>query len=335
MSVFRKTAAAAAMLAALSCTEDRLEITDGETVPVTITIGTAMADTKAAPDENKISDLNLFVFSEDGRIEDFIWVSGRDLKKKTDLSFTVNLVRGVKTGLACCANFGFKLNSVKSREDLADYRYTLAYPDEYSGGLPMYASMDKVFSKRDNTASLELKRLMAKISLRMDRNGLDEGVELSVKSVAIGNCPKSVVLEGQSSVTRESDTFGTSLTGNIFSASALNVEESYGVSEAVNLYMLENMQGDLLDDTVDDSEKILTGSMAGVCSYIELKCDYQSSFAYTRPGEYLIYRFYLGESSCNFDIERNCRYSITIQPHGTGLEDVSWRVDTSGVEGSD
>lgn len=336
MSVFRKPAAVAVVLAVVSCAKDCPEIMTGETFPVSITIGTAATETKASdPDEDLISDINLFVFSEDGRIEEFIWLSRRELTKKTEIKVSVNAVMGVKTGIACCANFGFKLSSVNSLDDLANYRYTLAYPDEYLGGLPMYASMDKIFTRDAGTARLELKRLMSKISLRMDRNGLDDGVKLTVKSVSVGNCPRSVALDGRSSVTRESDTFKTGLTKKLSDVAALNREEYYGVSEAVNLYILENMQGDLLDDTVDDSGKILTGPRAGLCSYIELKCDYQSPFAYTRAGEYLTYRFYLGESCSNFDVGRNCHYRITVQPHGTGLEDVSWRVDASGVERTD
>ena len=99
-------------------------------------------------------------------------------------------------------------------------------------------------------------------------------------------------------------------------------------------YMLENMQGDLLPGNEDESLKVLpenSGSQA-FCSYIEIRSEYLSDSQYSRPGEYLVYRFYPGEDPGNFDICRNSEYKIRIMPEGSGLNGTEWRIDKSGIE---
>ena len=99
------------------------------------------------------------------------------------------------------------------------------------------------------------------------------------------------------------------------------------------MYLLENAQGDLLENVTTDSGKVFTdGRYQEVCSYIELKAEYHSPSVHSRAGEYLIYRFYLGENRNNFDVFRNVRYRITVRPEGDGLQEDSWRVDKSGLD---
>ena len=45
----------------------------------------------------------------------------------------------------------------------------------------------------------------------------------------------------------------------------------------------------------------------------------------------LVYRFYLGDSRTNLDVERNCHYRITVCPEDDGLNGDGWRVDKSGI----
>ena len=112
----------------------------------------------------------------------------------------------------------------------------------------------------------------------------------------------------------------------------MNKETSPGRSGEVSVYMLENMMGDLLEDTVDDTGKLVSGAVAQSCSYISVECEYVSKELNTRPGEYLIYRFYLGEENWNFDIERNTHYHFVVQPYGDGLGGSGWRIDKSALE---
>ena len=66
------------------------------------------------------------------------------------------------------------------------------------------------------------------------------------------------------------------------------------------------------------------------CSYIELELEYRSATQYSYHKN-LIYRFYLGDSRNNLDVERNCHYSIIVRPEDDGLSGDGWRVDKSGL----
>ncbi len=97
--------------------------------------------------------------------------------------------------------------------------------------------------------------------------------------------------------------------------------------------MLENMQGRLLPEAKTEKDKVLdmADAVAGLCSYIEIQAEYRSDSLYTGPGEYLKYRFYLGDSPSDFDVQRNCHYHIRVSPSGSGLEEDSWRIDKSSL----
>lgn len=327
MSAFKITLFTAVALSLMSCSKEYV------TLPLTVKIQVGEMPTRSKdPDEEVISDVNLFIFSEDGLLEDSYYMSWRELSKKSKMSMKVTLVRGVKSTIVCCANFGFKLGGITSLDGLDGYRYAMTYPDEYSKGMPMCGRVEKVWSTEDKEITVGLERLMAKISVRMDRTELDDGVKLAVKSVVIGNCPKSVTLKGPSAAVSDRDVFARGFIKSYSQADGLNKDVSAGLSEEVSVYMLENMQGDLLDDTVDDSGKILSGVKAKICSYIEIQAEYYSLEYHTKAGEALKYRFYLGESSGNFDIERNCHYHISVQPHGSGIDETSWRIDKTALE---
>jgi hypothetical protein len=103
------------------------------------------------------------------------------------------------------------------------------------------------------------------------------------------------------------------------------------LSGVVSLYMLENMQGDITEHIDDDSEKVFGehDHRKDVCSYIEMDIEYLSHEKYSESP--LIYRFYLGDSRTNLDVERNCHYRITVCPEDDGLNGDGWRVDKSGI----
>lgn len=285
------------------------------------------------PEEGKISDINLIIFDEDGDVEYRRYLSSRELSGTNGaLSIDVKLLRGLKTSIFCCANIGYELTSVKSLKDLSECRYSLAYPDEIKMGIPMSAFVQKVWGMKEKEITLPLKRMMSKVSISLDRSQLDNDVRIYARKVIIGNCPRSVSIIGPSSALNSRDIFDLGFTRTGSELDALNRDAYSGVSEEISLYMLENMNGDLLDDTVDDSGKILNDSHAGVCSYIELHIEYISDSYHTKPSEYLKYRFYLGENNYNFDIERNCHYHYAIQFYGDGLGTTGWRLDKSALD---
>ena len=142
-------------------------------------------------------------------------------------------------------------------------------------------------------------------------------------------------LIGPSKVNGPQETFtrGYSKTGT--EVSALNEGSGAGMSRSVNVYLLENCQGDLLDNVLTDSGKVFAdGTYQNICSYIELKAEYHSPAHHTRVGDRILYRFYLGESLNNFDVFRNTWYRITVCPRGDGLGEDGWSVNKEALTDS-
>ena len=209
----------------------------------------------------------------------------------------------------------------------------MTYPDEYKEGIPMTGDTGLIRIEDGEKISIELIRLMAKISLRIDRRKLSDDVEMEVRSVNIGNCPKSAMAFGKSSVEDHDGCFSSGFYRNAEECSPLNEMAETGISKTVSVYMLENMQGKFSDeDITEDSDKILDDKdpRQETCSYIELSIDYISP-DWESQGKGLIYRFYLGEDRNNLDVERNCHYRITVCPEDDGIKEDSWRIDKSDL----
>lgn len=282
------------------------------------------------PDEDKITDISLMIFDHNGHIEDYRTLSSGYLET-TGRKCPVKLVHGMEYTLCACVNFGYPVYRSHINE-LDDIVYHLEYPDEYREGIPMYACKTLTISE-ESTITLELIRLMAKITLRMDRRKLSDNVEMNVRSVKIGNCPKRMKVFGENKVTSSDECFSSGFSKEDYQTATLNELRNDGLSGEVSLYMFENMQGQFSKEGPDnDSGKVFPEDdpRRYTCSYIELGLEYMSDSAYSMDGN-LIYRFYLGEDRNNLDIERNCHYHINICPEDDGLKESSWRVDKSSI----
>ena len=281
------------------------------------------------PDETLVSDINLLIYNSEGLLEERRFLSGRQLTV-TDgaVRLKTGLLKGVPYDIFAAANIGYAL-PVLSRKDIESYRYHLAYPDEYSRGMPMSAHLDGYVNEGETEVLLPLVRTMARIDVNIDRSKLDSDVSFQVTSVRIGNGPSSVRLFGDSRAESATQVFagGFSLEGKL--VQALNNDQTTGVSGSVSLYLPENLQGDLLT-TKDERGKVFTeGQYDKVCSYLEIRGSYHSNSWHTRAGEPLVYRFYLGDGPGNFDIFRNTACKVTVHLEGTGLGEDGWRVDKS------
>lgn len=293
----------------------------------------AMATRSEDPDETLITDYNLFLFNSLDILEEQVFVSGRKLVLENgQLCHHTRLLKEQRYTVFVAANLGYALEGIGSIEELLECRYYLAYPDEFTPGMPMSAHGTIVGGA---SAAIPLQRLMARVDLRIDRSQLQADVTLTAEEVRVGACPASARLFGESKIGAADQAFaqGFSKSGTQVAPLNRSSAEEENLSGAVSLYLLENLQGDLLDGCEADADKLLTDSpFRNICSYIELRAGYHSASAHTRPGEQLIYRFYLGESLDNFDVRRNVRYRITLCPIGTGLGESSWRVDQSALE---
>ncbi len=277
------------------------------------------------PDENTISDISVMIFDENGDAEECIWL-------RYGLTECLSrLVIGKKYILCACANFGYRIYADHISE-LDEIKYHLAYPDDYRKGIPMYARMEFTLTEDMDEISVQLERLMSKISLRIDRRKLSEGVEMYVRSVQIGNCPRKVSVFSPSKAADEDDCFPSGFLLNGYDTYNLNETSESGLSREVSVYMLENMQGRMDKDIEEDSDKVFGGNdhRKSVCSYIEIDMDYTSENYHSGP-QGLKYRFYLGEDRNSLNIERNCHYHIIVTPEDDGLGDDGWRVDKSGL----
>ena len=279
------------------------------------------------PDEWLVSDINLLIYNEEGLLEERRYYPARSFSATGGaVRLRTSLLTEAAYDIFIAANIGYALPAL-GREEVESYRYHMAYPDEYSRGMPMCARLDGFVSHGEPSVTVPLIRAMARIDLRLDRSKLDSDVSFQVTAVTIGNGPSSVCLFGDSRAESASQVFAGGYTLNDRQVQPLNTDQTIGVSKPVSLYLLENLQGDLLD-TEDEREKTFSeGRYPQVCSYLEIKGSYHSNAWHTRPGETVSYRFYLGDGPGNFDIYRNTACEVTVCLEGDGLSEEGWRVD--------
>lgn len=304
---------------------DKPCIDPGEEITISFSANDYELNTKAEdPHEGHISDINLLIFDENGDLEESIWTPYAE-------SIEINLRTGRRYSFRACANFGYMIQAMNIQQ-MDEYVYHMTYPDEYHEGIPMAGSLDNVMISSRTEIRITLLRLMAKISLRLDRSGLSDGVDMQVRSVRIGNCPKSIKIFGENKVAEEEDCFNVGFRRDEYETSILNYQDHEKTSGELTLYMLENMQGEYGENLTNDNDKVFDeyDMRAKTCSYIEMELEYLSDSKYSKD-DYLKYRFYLGEDLGNLDIERNCHYHITVCPEDDGLNHDGWRVDKSGI----
>lgn len=309
----------------LGCTENP----DDTTYAKDITIGLfseKMFVRSTMPDEEKISDVNILVFNSNGHLE-------KNIYSNTGQRFyQTSLLIGEEYTFTALVNFGTKIN-IRSIGELDDLCFYLVYPDEYKEGLPMYATPTKHTITQETTITLDMIRLMSKISIRVDRSKLSENVTMNVTGVRICNCPKRMYVFRSNKSSGSDDNFQLGFEHKEQECAILNDRFNNGLSKAIDVYMLENMQGAFSKDGIsEDQDKVFKESdpRTRTCSYIEMDFDYVSP-SWTSSYGPLKYRFYLGGERNNLDIERNCHYTITVCPNDDGIHGDGWRVDKGNL----
>lgn len=280
------------------------------------------------PAEDRINDVSIFIYDSNGVLEKSIW---RETWNSSE-SVTLNLLAGKEYRFLACANFGYRI-APADLNDLLEHRFHMAYPDEYREGIPMTGDSGTIRIEDGSCISLDLTRMMAKVSIRIDRRKLSEDVEMKVRSIKVGNCPKSASAFASSKVENQDQCFSMGFHRNAEECTPLNEMAETGISKDVSVYMLENLQGRFRDSDISaDADKVFDKDdpRQNICSYIEIGMDYLSP-DWKSQGNGLIYRFYLGEDRNNLNIERNCHYRVTVCPEDDGLTEDSWRVDKSNM----
>ncbi|MBR6932904.1 MAG: DUF4906 domain-containing protein [Bacteroidales bacterium] len=280
-----------------------------QAVEVPLYVETAPETRSADPDEGRISDLNLFLFNGNGFLEERKYLKTGQLDGEPILTLRV---LGDETYTAfVCANIGYAL-PCSSYDELMAFRYHMAYPDEYSRGMPMTGRL--TFTADGSAVRIPLVRMMTRVDLSVDRTALDPGIRFSVRRIRVGNAPSSALLFGESRAETTEQLFLQGFSKDGIAVEGLNRDVTLGHSREVPVYLLENLQ---------------EGPVPETASYIEAEIDYYSDTYISGPDQYLIYRFYLGESGAAGRAERNCRYPVVIRPEGDGLHGDAWRVDRS------
>lgn len=233
--------------------------------------------TRAAdPDEVRISDYNMLIYNSFGDLEEKVYVPARALRlHEGHIEYSTTLLRDVPYTVLAAVNLGYELPCL-SMDEAREYRYHLAYPDEYSRGLPMAASLENVVL--GERVEVPLERLMARIDLQVDGSALPDDVQWLVREVSIGNCPSSVTPFAPSTA---EDRFTRGFRKEGRELEALNA------GKPLSFYLLE-----------DDSGK----------AFLEIRTEYHSSEWHSAPGEYLSYRLEVGA------VQRNTCYGITVTP---------------------
>ena len=310
---------------AAGCMESQEETTCSENVTIELSAET-MTVRSAMPDEEKISDVNILIFNSRGHLERHIYSIGNNV------SYQTGLLKGEEYTFTALANFGMKVN-INGIESLDDIFFHLVYPDEYKEGLPMYVKPVRHTIGSEDRITLNLTRLMSKISISIDRSALSEDVSMTVTGLRIGNCPKRMSVFKPNSSKSSDDNFQVGFSHGEQDCAILNGKFNNSTSGSIDVYMLENMQGAFSENGITaDQDKVFkdSDSRTQTCSYIELFFDYASPTWISNDGP-LKYRFYLGADRNNLDIERNCHYKITVCPKDDGIGEDGWRVDKSNL----
>lgn len=320
------TLMAASLAAITSCALHEMDLPAGgkdgeETVKVQVVPsarGTDGPGTKSAVSagESAVKDINIF-FYRDGLLAASEYIT-------TPSVVTFLLARGVQYNVYAVANVG-RLDPVDKEADFRNIRVDVLEEGFVGtlngGGMPMAWSREG-YTPTESLAQLpvSLVRLVSKIRFRIDTEAL---AGLEVTSVRLCNGAGAVTPfrlngHGGSKVTSASD-----VTTGDYAVEQDLMELNEGGD--VCFFALENCQGTLLPGNTDPWAKVPENvSVAGLCTYLEVGCEFQGGFALSGS---ITYRIYLGQDNCsNFDIIRNVDMGVSLCLTNN-LDNVSWKID--------
>lgn len=288
-----------------------------ETVPVRFTAReTDRTRSSIDPDEHQVRDMTVYAF-HDGMLADEAYVTGKD-------EAVLELSSGMSYNIYAVANMGYIKADADEADFLSSLSYSIAGLSDLSEDLPMACFYGELqVGTRRQTVGLDLERLVAKISLSVDRNALMEG--LQVKSARL--CQSSSVVrpfkwhgKGGSRAEMESEV----IDGDFATVSDLIALNDGG---EIVFYALENCQGILLPENDDPFCKTpdMLGDKKDLCTYLEVSCVFGSEGLLDG---WVDYRIYIGlDEVTSFDVPGNACIDVSLHLTDNGLKNVSWKVD--------
>ena len=298
-----------------SCYKDKIENSDknqtAETeVEIKISLfkkGETIISKVSDVNDNSIRNVNILIYNFSGNL-----IKSYFFNSQSNLVITCST--GYKTiiAIANCDNINY--NSYYSLESIEE-----AISTQMTNNFGEFVFAGKTYCKIEpgKSISIDMERLVSKITVFFDKNDLDPNTTIEVESISLRNVPLGCKLLRQNKplISDEICEYGESITENL---------EPQSHATAIPLLMFENMQGTIGEATVE-SEKD-PGNSALFCSYIEMKANYTSQY---RSGK-IKYKFYLGNNIINnFDIHRNVWYQLNVIFRGSAINEISWRIDTT------
>ena len=253
--------------------------------------------TRAAVDETRIDDINLYLFPADG-------APLRHMYAASQRTVSLELPDGRYT-LYAVANFGTDTGPLPEAEVRA-LRCVWDPDGSGSGALPM--SVRQTFTVRGTTqVGIELVRAVAKVNFSCTV-AADFKSSFSVRSVRLCNVPNFVALFGEGRIAADEECAATkNLTSN-------------GDGYSAVYYFPENLQG--ANASISGQEQKVESKAPEYAAYILIEGE--------ADGLHIVYRIYLGENNTSdFNIVRNRIYNVDARILGRNT--VDWRVSTTEV----
>ncbi len=298
----------------LSCQKEGGE---GGGVSVSFTLDSfSLSRSSCVAGENDIGTLQLFVTDADGDIVDDVLSSGA-----SPVSFKGRV--GETYRLYAVANNPSRITGLRSEADILGWEYTTRLSEHFPCGLPMAGMTEYTVEGKDGKARVELTRLVAKLSLTLDKSLMSIHGSFTADSVRLRNCPSRI----RPFVSEEKVLDAAcAADGDVAGEEDLSVLNTGG---SVSFYVLENMQGDLLPGNGDPWAKTPENlsSRSDLCTYLEVAGSYSSPGYSGRDS----YRMYLGsDNTSNFDLRRNSLYRLTFIPSEDNMrKEGNWKITAS------
>lgn len=257
-----------------------------------------------ADDSSQSDDISLLVFDRFGMAEENIYT--------TENQYSLELISGETYSFYAFAGFGHQIYA----DEISEIdEFTFSYTGLMAGEgmrLPRYAFQKDVIIKEDMDICMELRHLLAKVSISIDRSSLDDDVSLNVTGLDICNCPvySYIFSDNGRPAGRRDISWPQEAVMNLNTGGTDHIGE-------VTIYLPEEPLR---------QEKRAYDSAGEDCSHIEVRMDYLSYSHFTEEGP-LIYRLHIGDSLWCSNFVRNSHHKVTLRPTGSGLESEGWKID--------
>ncbi len=273
-------------------------------------------------DEDWVKDLNLFLYNHDGELITNIY---REVESPEDLTFNLKAQDGADCSVFAIANLGYEMDGYDNMYRLAETEYSINHHSEMFGenGNCVMSGRENFNVKKDEVVTVEMRRVVAKVTVLCNYDNLNSNVQLKINSIKICNVPKKVKYFGQSFARKASDV----IDGDCYIKGDLGSVATTGV----DFYTFENFQEAELTGATTNKEKagMLTSLQLKTCSYIQLEYEFTDSQKFGT----IRYLFYLGKSMEDVIVERNNHYTATVFFNGNASRDeLSVSVDNSDLK---